>query len=245
MARQLAVLKAAIGWATAVLVCGVWLPAAAQDQEGSADSRISRDQAKANNDKARRAMKDVARCVYRREPDLSEKFLANSDPEGINHEGFGVNSDDFVEKMKLDSCLGTIMHDLQNTMTLHIRPISLRSYLAEESYLKSVEEPLRMTEEDNEVLANRFFRATASSAARYRAAFADCVVFNSPDLSDALMRTRITTDAETKAVQALVPALSKCLLDGQETELTVQTIRALVAEGLWARIEYGGKASLR
>ena len=74
-------------------------------------------------------------------------------------------------------------------------------------------------------------------------AYADCVVFNATTEAHALIHTDVASKEERTAINAIVPALGSCLSAGSQMKLDVASIRALVADGLWARMEYGVEGS--
>lgn len=55
------------------------------------------------------------------------------------------------------------------------------------------------------------------------------------------MFTQPATREETAAIKEIVPALGRCIPAGKEMKLDVESIRAFVAEGLWARSYYGSR----
>ena len=210
----------------------------AQDEPANMPaSRLKTPFVEANTDRARKYMKDFAKCVYRRKPERSEKLLRYSDNASINYSAVGFERDEIETKLSLSSCAGDVMDGRQESVVVRISPLSLRNHLAEEAYLSHNASALVIAESDDEVLSNRYETLTATDKTRFRAAFADCVVYHAVREADALIRTSVATDEERQAVKALVPALSQCLTDGQEMELTVKTIRGLAADGLWSRTQ--------
>ncbi len=71
--------------------------------------------------------------------------------------------------------------------------------------------------------------------------FADCITFADVTGADALLRTGPATNDEGAAVRKLMPALSACVVAGQNLALTPSSIRSVVADGMWSRYHYGTK----
>lgn len=226
----------------AVLGAGA-LPAAAQDNYRPTGTRISQAPQRAEPAVARRLMKSTARCVYRRNEATALVFLRATDPVSAPFEVLGNSYDAIEGRLNLGECMGeaTMLEQTQGQMAIPSR--ALRASLAEESYLARHQTALVHASDAPEILTNRPFRASENEAqARGLAAFADCVVFHAPAEADALLRASVGTDDERAKARMLVPALSQCLTAGQEADLSTGGIREMVADGLWARSEYGAAA---
>lgn len=64
-------------------------------------------------------------------------------------------------------------------------------------------------------------------------ALGECAARAAPEKSFDLFGTKVNSDEEKAAVQALVPELSGCIFEGQSFDLNVATVRALMAEGAY------------
>jgi hypothetical protein len=66
--------------------------------------------------------------------------------------------------------------------------------------------------------------------------FGYCVVDQGEASVATLIRTRVTTDQEAAAMQALAPALGQCVTEGQSLEVNVGALRQLLAVALYRRM---------
>lgn len=207
-------------------------------------SRVARGPEAVDPKLARRMQKDIGRCVYSRHPELADRFLQSSDLNGADFHRLGVPAEDLRDDFSMGDCLGWAMTASQSEASLSIRFSGLRTLLAEEAYLDRHDGPLILPEGSEEFLSSRFFSAPLESEdSRMVSMFADCVIFNAAAEADKVLRTAPASDEESAAVRALVPALSGCLMEGQELELTAASVRAIVADGLWSRSHYGASAN--
>lgn len=233
-----------------LLACTMLLPSAAHAQfepQTPTGSRISKDPEAVEPQAARLIEKDFATCVFSRNPELVTDFLAKTDPGSTGLPDLGFPNDEVVEAFGMVDCLGDANRASQSDSSMAINVRRMRSLVAEEAYLARHDSALVISDGGEEVLSNRVFsssnNAEVADDARVKAAIADCVIFNAPTHADALLRTAPASEAERQAVQALIPALSNCIVEGQEVTLTAVSIRAIVADGLWARSYYGAAAN--
>lgn len=206
-------------------------------------TRISQEPERANPNAARELMKSTARCVYRRHEAAALEFLRVTDPVNAPLSVLGDSYDAIEGRLTIGECMGeaTSLEQTQSYMAVQSR--ALRASLAEEAYLARQQVPLVLPADAPEILDTRFFRAgDLEVQARGLAAFADCVVYHAPTEADALARAAVGSDNERARARALVPAISQCLVEGQEANLTTGGIREMVADGLWSRTEYGATA---
>ncbi len=194
-------------------------------------------------DVARQMHLEMAKCVYARGVEKVEALLKHSDQMEIDYEGWGYAKADLNKELNLESCLGKTMPDNFASVRLGFRQSMLRAGLAEVSYLSRQRRPLQKADLWTETIADRLVvPSAASAAARIQGDFADCIIFHNPAAADAVLRANVASESEKDAVKSLVPTLSKCVNEGSELELTVPTIRRFVANGLWARSHYQGRA---
>ncbi len=203
-------------------------------------SRIAQKPETMDLDAARQMRKHFARCIYERHAKLADRYLVSSDPTDVDFDMLGIGSDDLHDQFSLSECLTRAMTINQSKVLMRFDQRLLRPLLAEEAYLKQNKQALSLTTDAEIYLSGRrFVSASMDTRAKALGAFADCVIYQAPAVSDAMLRAKPASSDESKAVQALVPALSACIVEGQQVSLTADTIRSLVAEGLWARSHYG------
>lgn len=220
--------------------------AAAQDgplePESKLGSRVPQEADKLEKDVVRVMLRDMARCIENRNPEQSRELLRNSDPTAVAFHSMSFAADELHRELSLTHCLEFVMSNSAIKTQLRFSPSTLRGMLAEAVYLADNESAIEVSEGAPEFLPNRFFAAALiDPKVQAMGAFADCVVYTAPTDADALLRTRPGTGDERQVIQALVPALSNCIVEGQEMAFEIGNIRAIVADGLWSRSYYGPK----
>jgi len=219
-------------------------PAVAQlSPQKPTGSILPRDPVAIDPDVVRRMQKVFGACIYARHRKQADLFLRHSEGNEADFEAIGFGSAQIQTRLSLPDCLGRAMTTMQSEVQLSFELSTLRSVLAEEAYLARHSAPLTIAEGATQAVSGRyFFSDNPADAGREVARFTDCVTFQAPVEADRLLRTRPASGEENSASQALVPAMSGCLFEGQEVNLTVPGIRAIVADGLWARSVLGGTA---
>lgn len=195
------------------------------------------------DDKTRNLIKDFGRCIYIKNPSLAEQVLLHSDPSNLDLSRVGLAGDQLFKKFGLRSCLGNTMAIDHNEALFRFSPDMLRTMLAEEAYLNNNKQAITIAADATEMVGERvFFEDKPNSRARSLAGFSDCVIFHGTEDADALVRSKPASAEETSAVQALIPAISACLYEGDKIDLTPASIRGFVADGLWTRSHYQNRA---
>jgi hypothetical protein len=232
--------KLAIALAVAGLACA---PLSAQlVPEKPTGSLVKRAPTKVTNRDARLLQKDVARCIISHARPQAEAFLAHSDPATIDYAGAGIDAKKAADVLWLSECLGEAATQDMNAVSMRIPTPLLRNLLAEELYLAGTSKPITIPEGGQETVARAFVSPEAQRGAALAVAdFADCISFADPAGADALLRTSPASAAESAAVRKLMPALSACIVAGQNLTLTPGSIRSVVADGMWSRYHYGTK----
>jgi len=195
--------------------------------------------------KINRYSKAVASCVNNRSPDRVQAMLHHSDPITVDVEAADIPWKRFEQI--IEECMGQRLHEFSNDPLLARIGMSfsrnrLRALLLEEAYLDDNRSAPVIAEGDPE-LANRQFVSTGEDLDRARglAGFADCLAYRNGTGADALLRTEPGSAEELELAKGLAPTLGACLIAGQNIEFTPSSIRALAADGLWARAALGPK----
>lgn len=191
------------------------------------------------DEEVRHKIKTFSRCVYRREPEVVDLLLRYSDSFSIDYSGIGIEPADLNEELDLSECLVQTMRDSGSRFQLRISPQALRAHLAEEAYLANNDAPPVIEDGAPEIIPIRYVGPSSPQWTRAEAAFDDCIVYQAPQEAHNLLLTAPASESESVAVQRLMPALSGCLVLGEELGLTLQAVRNLAASGLWARSVLG------
>ena len=199
----------------------------------------------ADANEARIMQKNVARCVLYRNKKLTREVLENSDPVSIYFTQMGTDGETLFDDLDVDHCLARAAKRSTSKIYMTIKFRTLRALLAEEAFLMDNKKPITLAPDGEEYIAAREDRAGLHPSAVAMAKYADCIVFNAVDHSDALLRARPGSAKEEAALTALYPTLSKCeLVDDEEATIDQSVVRMLVADGLWSRAYFASKAPI-
>ena len=182
-------------------------------QRGGPDSLMIHGSA-ANVDEARRYADDFARCTASHNRKQAAAVLALS-------YGSAAQATAAGQVLKPDeSCFGPMISSMQ----VGFDAPSLVGGMAEFFVLhpQAIEEQRRRTPGS--------FTWPAQNAIE---AFGDCVVAQGDGQVRAFVASRVASDEETAAAQALAPALGQCVTEGQTIALNVGSIRELLAFSLY------------
>ncbi|MDJ0642057.1 MAG: hypothetical protein QNJ15_04505 [Erythrobacter sp.] len=231
-----------------VIAACITTPAHAQlEREATTGSRFLQDPNTVDPKVVRKMTKDFGKCIFDGRAKQSLSLLAVSDYRSIDYSQLGEAGEFLNDKKFMEFCLRRAMTANQRKIGIRISNSVIRSALVEEAYLdtyKKRNEPIVLPADAPEVLPNRYFVAGPTyDDARAVASFSDCVVYNAPAEAHAIVHTKPASKEERQAINAIVPALGACLSAGSEMALDVPSIRAFVADGLWARSHYGSLLS--
>jgi len=229
------------------LLFGMAMPASAQRYDGELEnpdrsqigSRFKRASETAGEIETRRLQRRVARCVYDRHEELSDKILAHSSFGRIDFTAIEVDPDDLFDALDVDRCIGRAMKHNTYSMHMRIRFSTLRNLLAEEAYLEANDDPLTLDAATPALLTNRYLYDSMSKRDSAIANMSDCLVHADPAGSHAVLAELPGSDGEGEAIEALSGALGKCLGSGASTGVSGSMIRQVLADGLWSRSHFG------
>lgn len=192
---------------------------------------------------AGRFSKSVARYSLQRAEGMMRKVVQFSDPVDVDLKAADL-SWHRVERV-LEECMADRSHQLDVNASLSKIGMSftmnrLRALLVEEIYLEG-NGPAPAISPEASMATNRQFVSTGDGLARARglADFSDCLVYRDAVRADALLRTDPGSPDELETSRALASTLSGCLIEGQTIAFSASSIRALAADGLWARSALG------
>lgn len=226
-----------LAWKVAGLITSlVASPAAAQlEPETQTGSHIPRAPEKVGAKQTGVVIKSFASCLYRSNVTKARQLFASSDAIAIDFGRIGTTPNKISKQFDMDKCLAKQLDVDQSALGIKFSLQRLRALLLEEDYLERIK--TRPPVELPESLPPRTFVALEADLPKARAIgqFADCVVERDPIGADRLIRTMPASDDERKAARTLAPALSHCLIQGQQLTLTAASVRIYAVEGLWFR----------
>lgn len=177
--------------------------------------------ARAEEEDAGVMFKRIGHCMYKRNPELADKFLENSDAFAVREEVVG----DWV-KLGEKFVTGCVPNNISTSLNVRI----VRDLLAEETYISHI----RTFIETVPTPARQRIRSN-NPKSRVFAETADCLAAKGGAVADALVRSDPGSKAENSNIILLKPAIFACLGETTSSSLSTFTIRRLVAEGLWVR----------
>ncbi|GEM_PF-1450052 len=180
----------------------------------------------------------LGQCIVARNDAMTKKYLANSDSLTVDYDGMGVDPKFAMFMFRMDACAKYNVP--QMAQPVFMTPGALRNLLLEATYLEQVKSTPPVALDENgqpaPVPARNFASKDDNLApAAAFAAIADCAVSKDAGLADAVLRTGAGLPEERDAAVALAPVIGECVPAGQDLKLTLASIRALAAEGLWQR----------
>ena len=176
-------------------------------------------------------------CAYGPHQEEIDRLLEISDPLTVDFEDAGIDGDKMFRRWNLRQCFVTLGSTVQSSISF--TPIAFRYMMLEAAY-RRVHSNVP-ADAANWVPAPRKYVSKGSllPTATALGTMSDCIAVKDPAGADRLLRAPSGTDAERKAAIALVPALSGCIVEGQQLELTPANIRGFAADGMWQRFVAG------
>lgn len=234
----------------ALAVFGIAAPVQAQDEpETHTGSRLRekpepmKTNPKSGDDtKTRIVAKRFGDCVFDRRKKQAIQLLSVSDYWSIDYSKLGDAEYLLNNMILMEQCLGVADRGAGG-VGMTISNTAIRGALVEAAYLnayKDEDAPITLAADAPEFLENRYIvPGRTHDDALAAASFSDCVVYQAPAKAHAVLHTKPGTKDEKAAVMAIVPAVGKCIPSGKEMRLNLASIRAFLADGLWARAYYG------
>lgn len=174
------------------------------------------------------------RCSYSPYKEKVDVLLQNSDPITADFGAAGLDKRKMFRRDSLiQECL--IIDGQEVQASISFSDIALRYMFLEAAYKTS---HTNLPDGYADIVgAARTIVTTGTNEglARSLGAFSDCLAAEDPVGAHAILYTGSGTSAEKEAAMAMVPALSACIMAGQELKLTPATIRTFAADGMWQR----------
>jgi hypothetical protein len=183
--------------------------------------------------RSRAMMSQFSKCMYNRSREDALALLARTDYGFVTFEQIGLDNDRALRNFGFSNCLSRVANTHGTGVQLRFNAGALRQWLVQEAYFGRYEVEPTWVQAGN-VVAERQLPMSADNGSVLTALdFADCVVVADPYTADFFFRTVAGSDEEKRAIEALTPALSPCLPQGQRIQLSPGLLRAWVGEALW------------
>lgn len=239
--------------APTLMVAGVAVPSDAFAQGNDNDytplnSRIRRDRqfpteplhfvdpaqlGAATRDRGQSMEDQFARCIYDRSNEKALDLLARTDFGFNRFDQIGLESGDVMDLYPIRTCLSRVTRTHNTGARLRYTPASMREWYLQEAYLDAYPDGATWAAGGN-VIGERSYPISANNPAVHAVMdLADCVVASSPAAADLFFRTAEGSDLEDYAIANIVPLLGDCIPEGQQLDISPQTLRLWLGEGLW------------
>jgi hypothetical protein len=174
-----------------------------------------------------------SRCLYTRSRSGAIELLGKTDFGFVNFAQIGMQPQQAAQTYGFQDCLRRATMVYGESVVLPYNAVSLRSWLLQAAYFdRNPNGPTWIRQ--GYVTAPRTYPLSQNDP-RIQAsmAFADCVVATDPNRADRFFRTAEGTAEQQQAIADLTPALSSCLTQGQQVELSPVILHAWLGEALW------------
>lgn len=236
----------------ALLAAGVAVPVLAQsnnDDYTPLNSRIKRDQqyptdvrpkvipqeklSKAELNQGQQMLRVFTRCLYTRSRSGAVEFLNQTDFGFVNFAQIDKQPQDVAKTFGFQDCLtrSTMVND--SGVVLPWSALSLRSWLVQAAYLDRNSNGPNWVRQGYVTGPRHYPLSQSNPQVQAAMAFADCVVASDPYHADYFYRTAAGSAEEQEAIGGLTPALSSCLTQGQQVQLSPVILHAWLGEALW------------
>jgi hypothetical protein len=176
-------------------------------------------------------------CAYGPHQKQIDGLLDISDPLTVDFEGAGIEESKMFRQWNIRECF--VMQGDAVQSSISFSPSAFRYMMLEAAYLRAhTKTPVNY---ENWVAKPRDYVTTGEMlpTAKALGIMSDCIASQDPVNADKLLRTASGTKAEKEAAVALVPALSACIVAGQQLQLKPANIRGFAADGMWQRFVAG------
>ncbi|MEH6663051.1 MAG: hypothetical protein V7679_15505 [Parasphingorhabdus sp.] len=180
-------------------------------------------------------------CAYGPHQKQIDGLLAISDPLTVDFEGAGIKESKMFRQWNIRECFVAQGDAVQTSISFSRS--AFRYMMLEAAYLRA--HPEVPANHEKWVAKPRDYVTTGDMLPTVTAlgTMSDCIAVQDSVGADKLLRTASGTQKEKQAAMDLVPALSACIVAGQQLQLTPANIRGFAADGLWQRFVAGAPSA--
>jgi hypothetical protein len=187
----------------------------------------------ATRERSKQMMGQFTRCIFHRSKEGALEFLGKTDYGIQGFERLGLDNQKAAGIYGFTDCLGRVAASFNSGVRLTWSAFGLRRWFIEQAYLDKYPDGPDWLKAGY-VIDKRSYPLSHDNPGVIAAMdLADCIVAADPFAADFLFRTPSGSDAETRAINALVPSVQPCMPQGQRVEITPDTLRIWIGEGLW------------
>lgn len=187
----------------------------------------------AQRSRSRTMVDQLARCLWNRSNENGLDLLSRTDFGFMTFSQIGLEGEEIGDNYAIDTCMSRVARNASSSVMLRFDAPSIRQWYIQAAYFDYYEDGPEWVQPGYTVAEREFPLSENDQPVQVAMAFADCMVAQDPFGADYLFRTAPDSDEEFAAIEALVPAMSPCLPQGQELEIDPRALRIWVGEGLW------------
>lgn len=192
------------------------------------------DQATAVSRKRNREMlNQFSKCVYNHSRQGSLDLLQKTDYGFVDFTQVGMASDRAIRVFGFQDCLSRVANTHGVGVQLRFTANGLRQWVLQEAYFDRYPESPGWIQPGSVIAARAYPLSAGNQGVSGPLDFADCIVAGDPYTADFFFRTVSGSDDEKRALDTLMPALSPCLPQGQQVQLSPALLRLWLGEALW------------
>ncbi|TIX49989.1 hypothetical protein [Alteraurantiacibacter aquimixticola] len=174
-----------------------------------------------------------ARCLWDRSNEKGLDLLSRTDFGFVRFEQIGIETSEIRDLYPIQTCLRRVANSHRSGVRLSYNGDSMRRWYIQAAYLDMYDDGPSWLQPGYEVAEREYPLSALIMPVRVAMDVADCVVVQDPHTVDYFYRTGEGSEEEATAIQELVPLIGSCIPEGQQIEMSAQSLRIWMGEGLW------------
>lgn len=195
--------------------------------------RFDKERSKANRDRGRNMIGQLARCLYNRGKEQSLGLLEKTDYGFMDFQQVDMEVDRALRLFGFNDCMTRVAEINNSGVAVRFMPGNLREWLINAAYFDRFPREPGWIAPGNTIGERKLPLSSRNGGVLTALDISDCVVLTDPYGADYFYRTPAQSSEERVAVNELVPALSACIPEGVQFQFTPYMIRVMMGEGLW------------
>jgi len=190
----------------------------------------------------REMLNQFSKCIYNRSREDSLDLLQKTDFGFVDFAQIGLDNDRASRNFGFGDCLRRVASNHGTSVRLSFSALGLRQWLIQEAYFDRYDDGPSWVKPGNVIGPREFPLSAGRPDIQAGIDIADCVVATDAYTADFLYRTVSGSEDETRALEAIRPALGACLPRGQRVQLTPVQMRLWMGEALWHAANHSAPA---
>lgn len=196
----------------------------------------------ATHERSKKMMGQFTRCLYSRSKQGGLDLLARTDYGFVDFAQIDLENDRAARTYGFQDCLRRVASANETGVTLTWSAFGLRRWYIEQAYFDRYADGPSWLQPGYVINEREFALSSGNPSVATAMELADCIVAADPFTADFLFRTEAGSEAESRAIETLIPAMQPCLPAGQRIEITPDILRTWIGEGLWHASQHSSPA---